>query len=102
MIKSRANNDCGVSAIANFRGISWLGGATLLFGLALPRSFSTTTAKISMALGGHRLFKLRRVKRWVDIPDGVIVKVIPPHCEGTRNWHWVVWKNGKIWDSVLS
>lgn len=102
MIKTQKLNDCGVCALANKMAISWNGAAFRLFGglFSFRRAYNTKTRDLCQMLFPFNIEAgLIRVKAWADVPDGSIVKVIPPQCEGTGNWHWVVWKNGKIWDS---
>lgn len=103
MITSQCRDDCGVCAIANLLGCSWQVSANLIFGKTAHNKlrFSTKTRQLAQAVGiaNHKLI---RVKDWHDIPDRSIVKVIPSACEGTGNWHWVVWKDGMVWDSNRS
>lgn len=103
MIKQREQNDCGVCAVANARNIGWATAAYLIFGEKCFNKlrFNTKTRQIAAALQLDE-FKLIRVKSWHDIPDRSIVKVIPSACEGTSNWHWVVWRDGMVWDSIHS
>lgn len=101
MIRQRQQNDCGVCAVANVRNIGWSMASRLIFGEKYLNKlrFNTKTRQIAAALQMDN-FKLTRVKSWHDIPDRSIVKVIPSACEGTRNWHWVVWSDGLVWDSI--
>lgn len=103
MVRSRKRNDCGVCAIANVRGVSWASAALWLFGQNFSNrlSFGSTTRKVAAAMS-MGVFKLIRVKSWHDIPDKSIVKVIPSACEGTGSWHWVVWRDGMVWDGMRS
>jgi hypothetical protein len=100
MIRNRKENDCGVCAVANARDIGWATAALRIFGEKFTNKlrFNTKTRQIAAALH-MRSFALTRVKSWHDIPDRSIVKVIPSACEGTNNWHWVVWRDGMVWDS---
>lgn len=101
MIRSKRQNDCGVCALANALSISWAQAAFELFGDKWnnKRTFNTKTARVADALW-EPAAKLIRVKDWYDIPDRSIVKVIPSACEGTGNWHWVVWRDGLVWDGL--
>ncbi len=101
LVKSRATDDCGVCAVANAKGVSWATAALRIFGDAFSNKlkFNTTTRKIAAALHLDS-FKLIRVKDWHDIPDLSVVKVICSAQEGTGNWHWVVWRDGMVWDST--
>jgi hypothetical protein len=98
MVRSLYPSDCGVCAVANALGASWGDAATAIFGDGFWNKlrFNTKTKQIIAALGD---LELVRVKYWQEIPDRSVVKVIPPECEGTGNWHWVVWRDGKVWDS---
>jgi hypothetical protein len=106
MVRSQRDNDCGVCAVANLLGCSWGWAADLIFGYWYNRrSFATKTKDIvavisRMVIASRPAPKLIRVNQWRDIPDGSIVKVIPGPCEGTGDWHWVVWRDGLIWDSL--
>lgn len=102
MILTQKENDCGVCAVANALAVSWFSAAVRIFGLRADNKlrFNTKTKQIAQALWLDE-FTLIRVKRWQDIPDRSVVKVIPHECEGTGNWRWVVWRDGKIWDSCL-
>lgn len=103
MVRSREQNDCGVCAVANALGISWPSAALRLFNIhfSAKRYFGTTTRRVAAAMRMTD-FKLIRVKAWHDIPDKSIVKVIPSACEGTGSWHWVVWRDGMVWDGMRS
>jgi hypothetical protein len=101
MIHHRKRNDCGVCAVANLCNISWPTAALRLFGekFANKLAFNTKTRQIALAIHLDD-FKLIRIKDWHDIPDNSIVKVIPSVCEGTGSWHWVVWRDGLVWDGL--
>ena len=100
MIRSLRRNDCGVCAVANALSCSWQIAADRIFGSAFRNklAFSTKTKQIAIALHNYAP-KLIRVKSWDDIPDRSVVKVMPLACEGTGSWHWVVWRDGTVWDS---
>lgn len=102
MIRTQKENDCGVCAVANALNVSWWTAAFYIFGDRADNKlrFNSKTRQIAEALWLEE-FTLIRVKRWEDIPDRSIVKVKPPECEGTGDWHWVVWRDGMIWDSSL-
>lgn len=101
IVVSEWADDCGVCALANALLLSWREAASKIFpdGHAHKARFNTKTKQIVAALGGKHA--LQRVKDWHDIPSGSVVKVIPSHCEGTGNWHWVAWRDGKVWCSYM-
>jgi hypothetical protein len=101
MVRSQGHNDCGVCAVANRCGITWAAARVRIFGTKRKRAFNTTTwmLKDAMFVNGWRLI---RARDWYDIPNNSVVKVIPSGCRGTRNWHWVVWRGGMVWDSEFT
>jgi len=104
MIKNTKLHDCGVCAVANLLDISWRAAAHRIWGNAHYNRlrFNTRTKQVATAIDITKP-KLIRVKSWHDIPpERAIVKVIPPECEGGYDWHWVVWRDGKVWDSCLT
>lgn len=103
MIVSQERDDCGVCALGNVLDTSWQMAAGMIFGAEWQNRlrFNTTTRQIATALC-IKNHKLIRVKSWYNIPDRSVVKVIPSACEGTGNWHWVVWRDGMVWDSNRS
>ena len=100
MIQIQRENDCGVCAVANALEVSWTYAADIVFNENWSNKlrFNTKTRQIANALNIQD-HKLIRVKEWHDIPDHSIVKVINSAQGGTGNWHWVVWRDGLVWDS---
>lgn len=99
MVRNHKRNDCGVCAVANRCGITWEAACRRLFDGKRKRSLNTTTRMLKAAMFVDS-WRLIRVKDWYDVPNNSVVKVIPSSCRGTCNWHWVVWKDGMVWDSV--
>lgn len=67
--------------------------------LAVGHAKSTKTKEIISGLrrlGFDCQSRLRVISKGV-IPNGSIVKILKPH---TRNWHWVVSNNDKIYDPI--
>lgn len=105
MITTIRTNDCGVCALANLKDISYPKALARLHpNWRRKRTFGTTTRVMKIGLRAHIKTKLIlvRSKDWYDVPDKSIVKVLPSGCRGSRNWHWVVWRDGLVWDSVHS
>lgn len=101
MIHSQRQWDCGVCAVANALNISWWAAASRIFSPEAASNklrFSTKTRQIALALD-IRNHKLIRVKSWAEVPEGSVVKVMPPVCEGTGDWHWVAYRRGRVWCS---
>lgn len=99
MIRTYRPNDCGVCALANIFNWRWETAAEEIFGGRWwnKLKFNTKTRQLSDALHEPDA-RLIRVKDWYDIPDRSIVKVIPSACR-KGDWHWVVWRDGLVWDS---
>jgi hypothetical protein len=103
MIRSARHNDCGVCALANLKRISYPKALARLHpNWRRKRSFGTTTRMMKIGARAHIKAKLIlvRSRSWYDVPDNSLVKVVPSFLVGTRNWHWVVWRDGMVWDSV--
>ncbi len=99
MVRSQKHNDCGVCAVANRCDITWAAARVRIFGTKRKHSFNTTTRMLTDAMFVNS-WRLIRARDWYAVPNNSVVKVIPSGCRGTRNWHWVVWRDGMVWDSM--
>lgn len=102
-VTHRLPRDCGVCAVANLRGWTWEQAAAVIFPnhfRTKKKQWSTYTADVRHLAGYGRLL---RAYKWDDIPDGVLVRVrFPATNKHGYCLHWVVWKDGMVWDSELN
>lgn len=124
-VKQRTKTDCGVAALAMLCDVTYEQARAVVvwhsFKLDPNLRGGTTTRtlrKAAISLGYKtkstpqnrlktiktpdvvRVGKLKitgwETETWNSIPDNSLVKI--PFTPGRRGWHWVVWKNRKIYD----
>ncbi len=114
-IRQRNSKDCGVAALAMlcdvtyekaYEAIPWrregiLNGTNTTMlrqaGLKLGyRTVSTPQDRLKLISPPPGWPKEIDHTIWSLIPDNSLVKL--PQLLGERGWHWVVWRNGKIYD----
>lgn len=111
-IKQRFKTDCGVAALAMLCDVTWEQARDAIDWGEKGRRYSTVTKQIRKAAWllkfgttQSRLQTIRVPKRkgwegkpvdhkiWYLIPNNSLVKI--PKKYG---WHWVIWRNGKVYD----
>jgi len=109
-VRQRWKHDCGVAALAMLCNVNYEEAREAIpwyvnkKGYAIRKGTTTRMMRVgAKELGflgrGTNLKRLSPFKIlsefWVHIPDNSLVRVPDPD---SRNWHWVVWKNYKIYD----
>lgn len=96
LIRKQTKNDCGPCAVANVLACDWHAAVATIW----PKvGYRTTTKQLAQALFPKQNATLIRAYRWSDIPDRSVVKVVQKE---TKNWHWVAWIEGQIYDNELT
>lgn len=112
-VKQRFKTDCGVAALAMLCDVTWEQAREAI--IWPGRRYNTTTKQIRKAAWKLKFatmqgrLKIIRVpfttewegkpvdqSRWSLIPHNSLVKIPTPDFGG--RWHWVIWRNGKIYD----
>ena len=99
-IRQKTKDDCGVCSFSMLTGLDYEFSKDHFFGENYHGKMQTKTKDIVNAINRCLCFttdrkRLKPVKSWEDIPDNSLVKI---SRKGRRNWHWVVWRNRKIYD----
>ena len=105
LVKQRTRTDCGVACLAMLckvsyeeahRAIPWR-PSTTIWGTC-TKQLREAAIKLGYAFIGTEKFRLIPLgkRSWTEIPHNSLVKVPNPAEPG--QWHWVVWRKGKIYD----
>ena len=113
-VKQRFKSDCGVASLAMLCDVTWEQARDAI--VWPSRRYYTTTKQIRGAAwdlkfatmqGRLQIIRIPKTREWegklVDhkiwslIPHNSLVK-IPSGNEYSGRWHWMVWRNGKVYD----
>lgn len=110
-MKQRFKTDCGVAALAILCNVMWeeardaivwpgrryytttkqLREAAILLGFTTKSTLQNRLRVITVPVDWYEHPYTSTI--WSLIPDNSLVKI-----PGRHSWHWVVWRNGKVYD----
>lgn len=100
-VKQRYKDDCGVACLAMLMDVTYEEALNALFLRGAEKHYTKTKEIICGVnhLGGStEKGRLTPCKKWDQVPDNSLVKI---RWKGVRDWHWVVWRKGKVYDPAL-